>query len=84
MALLASLIAVPDATLDAPSCIVERCLLATARGHLPACRSGAVHDRLIVNGVLGDDIVRLVERASEEAAVFALPQALFTATGQCA
>jgi hypothetical protein len=77
-----SLIATSDAVLGAVSCIVERCLLVIAWGRLPTCRCGAVHDHLIVDGVLGDDVARLLEHAFEEAALFASPRAPFTVTGK--
>jgi hypothetical protein len=32
---------------------------------------GAVHDRLVVGGVLGGDATQLIERASEDVALFA-------------
>jgi hypothetical protein len=56
-------------------------LLVTAWGCLPTHRCGVVHDRLIVDGVLGDDLTRLLERASKEATLFALPRDPFTAIG---
>jgi hypothetical protein len=42
-----------------------------------------MNDRLIVDRVLVDDVTRLLERASEEAALFALPWTPFPVTGQC-
>jgi hypothetical protein len=62
------------------SCVVGRCLLVAAPGRLPARRCGAVHDCLVVDEVLGDNIMWLLERASEEAALFTLLHALFSAT----
>jgi hypothetical protein len=79
--LLGSLIAAPDAILDTVSYVIGRCLLVTAWGRLSARRCGVVHDRLVVDRMLGDDVAWLLECAFEEAALFALPRALFAATG---
>jgi hypothetical protein len=77
-----SLIATPDVILDAASCVIGRRLLVAARDHLPARRCWAVHDRLILDGVLGDDIARLLECAYKKAALFGLSWAPFAGTGQ--
>jgi hypothetical protein len=73
-----------NAHLGAVSGDVRWHLLVAARGRLPAHLCGAEHDRLVAGGVLGGDVVQLLERASEEVVVFTLPLALLTATGQCA
>jgi hypothetical protein len=79
--MLALLIIAPDAVLDAASCIIGwHHLVATGR-RLLARQCGVVYDRLVVDGVLNDGIAWLLERASKEAALFALPRAPFTATG---
>jgi hypothetical protein len=51
-------------------------------GLLPAHLWGVEHDRLVADGVLGGDAARLLERAFEEFAPFALPWVLLAATGQ--
>jgi hypothetical protein len=43
---------------------------------------GVEHDCLVAGCVLGGDAMRLLERASEEVALFALSRALLTTTGQ--
>jgi hypothetical protein len=47
--------------------------------HLPTSLGGAKHDCLIVCGVLGGDIARLLKRVPEEVAMSALPRALCAA-----
>jgi hypothetical protein len=82
-ALLASLIAISDATLGAANCITGWCLLITAQGCLPACLCGAVHDRLIVDGMLGRNALRLSKCAPKEVALSTSQWALLAASGQC-
>jgi hypothetical protein len=49
----------------------------------PPCSSvWAEHDHLIADGVLGGNATRLLERASGEVTLFALPWALLGVTGQ--
>jgi hypothetical protein len=71
-----------DACLGAMSNDVEWCLPVTAQGHLPTRLYGVGHDRLVAGGVLGGDVMWLLERSSEEVAMSALPWALPMATGQ--
>jgi hypothetical protein len=81
-ALPVSLVAVSDVALGVANCIIGWRLLVAARGCLPACLCGAVHDHLIVGGVLGGSALWLPERAPKEVARFASPWALLTASGQ--
>jgi hypothetical protein len=53
-------------------------------GHLPASLCREKHDRLIVGGVLGSNAAWLLEHASEEVVMSALPWALRAAFEQCA
>jgi hypothetical protein len=61
---------------------VGRCLLAATWGHFPVRLCGVVHGRLVAGGVLGGDAEQLLERASKEVTLFALPWALLAVSGQ--
>jgi hypothetical protein len=69
---LTSLVAALDAVLGAVGGVIVWCLLVTTRGPLLTCLCRAVHDLLIVGGVLGGDVARLLTRAVEEVSRFAL------------
>jgi hypothetical protein len=60
---------------------VGRCSLAAARGHLPASLSWTRHDHLVVNGVLGSDVVWRLECVSKEVAMLTLVWALCVVLG---
>jgi hypothetical protein len=59
-ALLTPLVAAIDAILGAISNNVRRCLLVPAQGRFPAPLCRAVHDHLVVGGVLSGDVARLL------------------------
>jgi hypothetical protein len=80
--LLALLIAISDVALGAVNCVIVWHLLVIAWGCLPACLCGAVHDRLIVGGVLGSDSLRLPKRVPKEVPLSTLSRALLAASGQ--
>jgi hypothetical protein len=80
--LLAPLVAAFNAHLGAVSDDIRWRLHVTAWGHLPARLCGVEHDCLVADGVLGGDAARLLKRASDEVAMFALPPAQLMATGQ--
>jgi hypothetical protein len=63
------LVATFDAVLGVAGGVVGRCLLITAQGRLPACLCRAVHDCLVVGGVLGGDATWHLERAPKEVAL---------------
>jgi hypothetical protein len=81
-ALLAPHVAIFDALLGTTSGDVRRCLLVTAQCRLPACLSGVEHGHLIAGGVLGDDVVWVLERASDKITLSTLPRALLVVSGQ--
>jgi hypothetical protein len=81
-ALSASLVVIFDVAMGAMNCIIGKRLLVATRGCLAACPCGAVHDCLVVGGVLGGDALRLPERGPKEVALTASPWALLTASGQ--
>jgi hypothetical protein len=81
-ALLVSHVAISNITLGEANYVIRWCLLVTARGSLPTCLCGAVHDHLIVGGVLGGNALWLPERAPEEVALSASPRALLAVSGQ--
>jgi hypothetical protein len=64
------------------SCILKRCLLVTAWGHLPTHLCKVVHGCLVMGGELGGDATRLLECAPKEVAMSALSQALFVVIGR--
>jgi hypothetical protein len=76
------LVATFDAVLGAISRDVRRCLLVATRGRFHARLCGVVHDSLVVGGVMCGDVVRLLECASNDVAMFTSPWALLTASGR--
>jgi hypothetical protein len=76
------LVAAFDTVLGAARDIIRRRLLIIGQGHLPTCLHRAVHDHLIVGGVLGGDVVQLLECAPKEVALSALLQTLSIVIGQ--
>jgi hypothetical protein len=54
-ALTASPVAISDIALGVANCVIGWCLLIAARGCLPTCLCRAMHDCLIVGGMLGGD-----------------------------
>jgi hypothetical protein len=83
-ALFAPLIADSDTLLSTVSSDVGRCLLVTARCHLPASLCRVKHGCIIASGVLGEDAMRLLKCAPEEFVMSALPHALCAVFGQSA
>jgi hypothetical protein len=80
--LLAPLVAAFNIHLGVVGNDVRWCLLVATRGRLPTRLCGVEYDCLVASRALGNDVTWLLERASKEAALFALPQALLVATGQ--
>jgi hypothetical protein len=76
------LVAAFDVVLGNVSGDIGRRLHITARARFPSRMCRAVHDRLIVGGVLASDAAWLFERASKRVSLFASPSALLTVTGQ--
>jgi hypothetical protein len=81
-ALLASFVAIFDVALGAANCVIGWGLLVAARGSLPSCLCGVVHDHLVVGGMLGGDSLWLPEHAPKEVALSASSWALLAASGQ--
>jgi hypothetical protein len=75
-------VAALDVILGNVSGDIGRRILITARAHFPSRMCRAVHDRLIVGGVLAGDAARLFERASKGVSLFASSWALLKVTGQ--
>jgi hypothetical protein len=75
-ALLAPLATAFDALLGVVSGNIRWCLLVATRGCLPTSLCRAKHDHLVTYGMLGGDVVRLLECASGGVATSALPRAL--------
>jgi hypothetical protein len=71
-ALLVPTFAVLDALLAAVGGDVRRCSLIAAQDRLPASLGWTRHDRLVVSGVLGGDVVRCLECFPEEVDMLAL------------
>jgi hypothetical protein len=83
-ALLAPVVAAFDALLGKMGGDVGRCLLVAARGCLPAFLCGVKHDCLIAGVVLRDDRAWVLECASKEVTMSALPRCLHAMFRQCA
>jgi hypothetical protein len=71
-ALLASLLVALDALLSAVYGDVRWCLLITARGRLSTSLGLVKHDRLVASGVLGGDVIWLLECVPEKVTTLAL------------
>jgi hypothetical protein len=80
--LLASLVAIFDIALGVANCVVWWCLLVTAQDCILACLCGAVHEHLLVGGVLGGDALRLPDSSPKEVALSTSPRALLVVSGQ--